>query len=173
MADLGSAGALYGKEQADDDERDDDDVHLVVAHDAVDRGDGAQALDGGGDGDRRGEDAVCEQGCTAKHGGDDEPFAVLPYDAVEGEDAALSVIIGLEGDEYVFDGGEQRDRPDDERKRAEDELLGDGHDAALARKQRLGDVHGRRADVAVHDAQGDEHRADAYRDRGRTVPVLG
>ncbi|VWM24119.1 Uncharacterised protein [Collinsella intestinalis] len=173
MADLGSAHALHREQQAHDDERDDHDVHLVVAHDVVHGGDGAQALDGRGDGHRRGEDAVGQKRGAAEHGGHDQPFAVFAHDAVEREDAALAVVVGLEGDEHVLDGGQQRDRPDDERERAEDELLGHGHDAALACKQRLGDVHGRRADVAVHDAQGDEHRADAYRDRGRTVPVLG
>ena len=46
MADLGSAHALHREQQAHDDERDDHDVHLVVTHDVVHGGDGAQALDG-------------------------------------------------------------------------------------------------------------------------------
>ena len=157
-ADLAGAGALDGEQQAYDHQCDDDHVGLALADKVLHGGNGPQALDGGRDGDRGREDAVGQQGGAAQHGGNDEPFAVFAHDAVEGEDAALAVVAGLEGHEDVLHRGEQRDGPDDQRQGAQDELLGHLHDAALSGEQRLGDVHGRGADVAVHDAQRDEHR---------------
>ena len=118
----------------------------------------------GGDGYGGGEHAVGEQRRAAEHGGDDEPLAEAAHDAVEREDAAFAAVVGLERDEHVLYGGEQRHRPDDERERAEHELLGDAHDAAVAGKERFRDVHGRGADIAVDNADGDEHGAEAHRD---------
>ena len=93
--------------------------------------DGAQAFNGRGDRDRGGEDAVGEQRRAADHGGKDQPRRHLAYEAEQGEDAALVVVIGLHGDQHVLDRGHERHGPDDERKRAQDHVLADSADAAV------------------------------------------
>ena len=92
---------------------------------------GAQALDGRGDRDGGGEDAVGKQCCTADHGGQNQPWCHLAYEAEQGEDAAFVVVICLHGDQHVLDRGHERHGPDDERERAQDHVLADGTDAAV------------------------------------------
>ena len=145
--------------------RDGDDTTLVVTEHGMDRRDGAQALDGRGDGNGRRQDAVGEERRAAQHGGDDEPLAAALDQAVQGKDAALAVVVGAQRDQHVLDGRQQRDRPHDKGERAEHELLRDASDAAVAGNERLGYIHGAGADIAIHHAQRDEHRRDAHRNR--------
>ena len=159
LADRGGARALDSKEHAEDGNGDHHDDALVVADDAIDEVDRAQALDRGRDGDGRGEDAVGEQGRTADHGREEEPFAAALDQAIEGEDAALVVVVGLHGNEDVLDGGDERDRPDEQRQRAEHDVLAHGGKAAVASHDRLEGVHRARADVTVHDPERHEHHA--------------
>ena len=93
--------------------------------------DGTQALNGCGDRDRGGEDAVGEQRRAADHGGENQPWRHLAHETEQGEDAAFVVVVGLHGDYHVLDRGHERHGPDDERKRAQDHVLADGTDAAV------------------------------------------
>ena len=159
LADRGGSRLLQEEEHAQDADDDRHDDALVVADDGVDEVDGAQALDGGGDGHGRGEDAVGEQRRAADHRGDDEPAPAALDQAVEREDAALVVVVGLHGNEDVLDRCDEGERPDDEGEGAQDHVLGHGGEPAVAGDDRLQGVHRAGADVAVHDAQGDEdHR---------------
>ena len=173
LADGGGAGALHGKQHAQDDDGDGHDDVLVGADDGVERVDGAQALDRGGDGDRRREDAVREEGGAADHGGEDEPLSAAADEGVQREDATLVVVVGLHGDEDVLDGGDERERPDDERERAQDRVLTHGGETAVVRHDRLERVHGAGADVAVDDAQCDEDHARGQRDAVVPAPLGG
>ena len=68
---------------------------------------------------------------AADHGGQNQPWCHLAYEAEQGEDAAFVVVVGLHGDQYILDRGHERHGPDDERKRAQDHVLADGTDAAV------------------------------------------
>ena len=172
-ADLGRADALHQEEHNDDGKRDGHDAALIVAQHGMDCRDGAQALDGRGNGNGRCQDAVGEQRGATQHGGDDEPLAATLDQAVQGKDTALAVVVGAQRDQHVLDGRQQRDRPHDKGERAEHELLRDASDAAVAGNERLGYIHGAGADIAVHHAQRDEHRRDAHRNRSVRGCLLG
>ena len=173
VTDLGRADALHQEEHDDDGKRDGDDATLVIAQYGMDRGNGAQALDGRGHGNGRRQDAVGEQRGAAQHGGDDEPLAAALDQAIQGEDAALAVVVGTQRDEHVLDSGQQRDRPYDKGERAEHELLRHTSDAAVAGNERFGYIHGAGADIAVHHAQRDKHRRDAHRNRSVRSCLFG
>ena len=173
VTDLGRTDALYQEERDDDGERNGDDAALVIAQHGMDRRDGAQALDGRGNGNGRRQDAVGEQRGATQHGGDDKPLATALDQAVQGKDAALTMVIGAQRDEHILDGGQQRDRPHDKGERAKHELLRHASDAAVAGNERLGYIHRAGADIAVHHAQRDEHRRDAHRNRSVRGCLLG
>ena len=173
MTDLGRADALNQEEHDDNGERNGDDAALVIAQHGMDRRDGAQALDGCGNGNGRRQDAVGEQRGATQHGGDDKPLAAALDQAVQGKDAALTMVIGTQRDQHVLDGRQQRDRPHDKGERAKHELLRDASDAAVAGNERLGYIHRAGADIAVHHAQRDEHRRDAHRNRSVRGCLLG
>ena len=160
-ADFRRADALDQKQNDDDCERDDDDLALIVAQKRVHGGNGAQALDSGRDGDGRGQDSVGEKSRAAEHGGHDKPRGMALDQAIQCKDAALAMVVGAHANEHVLDSRKQRDRPDDERKRAENELLGNAAESAVAGDERLGYVHGARADIAVNDTEGHKHRRQA------------
>ena len=173
MTDLGRTDTLYQEERNDDGKRDGHNAALIVTQHGMDRRDGAQALDGRGNGNGGRQDAVSEQCGAAQHGGDDEPLAATLDQAVQSKDTALAVVVGAQRDQHVLDGRQQRDRPYDERERAEHELLRDASDAAVAGNERLGYIHGAGADIAIHHAQRDEHRRDAHRNRSVRSCLLG
>ena len=173
MTDLGRTDALHQEEHDDNGKRDGDNATLVVAQHGVHRRDGAQTLNCRGHGDGRREDAVGKQRGTAQHGRDDEPLAAALDQAVQGEDTALTVVVGAQRDEHVLNGRQQRDRPHDKGERAEHELLRDASDAAVAGNECLGHIHGAGADIAIHHAQRDEHRRDAHRDRSVRSYLFG
>ena len=157
LADCRGACLLHGKEDAENNEGDANDDGLVVSDDAVEEVDGAQALDGGGHGDGGGEDAVGEKCRASDHGGDDEPLAAAPDEAVQCEDAALVVVVGLHSNQHVLDRGDERDGPDEQRQCAKNHVLAHGGQSAVAGHDGLEGVHGAGTDVAVDDAQSYKH----------------
>ena len=161
LADAAGAGVLDREKRRDDDQGDDNDLDLARAEKAVHHFHASKAFHGGGDGDGRGQDAVGQQGRTPQHRGDDEPLAAAAHQREQREDAALAVVVRLHGDQHVFDGGQQGDGPDDEGERADDKGLVDLGDPAVALEDRLHDVHGRGADVAVDDPNGHEEHAES------------
>ena len=68
LADRRGTGALHGKQAADNDDGDDDYIGLAVTQKRMAPLDSAQALDGRGNRDGGGEDAVGEQRRAADHG---------------------------------------------------------------------------------------------------------
>ena len=164
LADGGGSRLLHEEERAQDGQGDGHDDALVVSHDGVAEVDGAQALDGGGDRHGGGEDAVGQEGGAAHHGGDDEPLGAAPDQAIEGEDAALVVVVGLHGNQDVLDGGDERERPDDEGEGAQHHVGAHGGQSAVAAHDGLERVHRARADVSVDHTQGDEDHTRGERD---------
>ena len=79
---------------------------------------------------------------------------------IQGEDAAFALVVDTHGDEHVFDGGDQRYRPEHQRQHAEHGLTVGVGDAALAGKERLRGVQGRCSDVAVDHAERDDGHAE-------------
>ena len=154
LADAAGAGVLDGKEHRNNEKRDDDDLGLPRAEEAVHHCHASQALHRGGHGDGGGQHPVGQQGRAAQHGGQDQPFAAVFHQRVEGENAALAVVVGLHGDQHVLDRGQQRDRPDHQRQGADDEALVDMFNAAVALQDGFHDVHRGGADVAVHNSDG-------------------
>lgn len=131
LADAARARVLHGKKRRDDAERDDDDARLAASEEPVHHRDTAKSLNRRGHGHRRRQHAVGKQRRAAKHRRHDEPLAAAAHERIEREDTALAVVVRLHGDEHVLDGREQRDRPDDERQRADNEWLVDLRDAAV------------------------------------------
>lgn len=122
-------------------------------------GDAAQTLHGGGDGDGGSQYAVCQQGRAAQHGRDDQPLAAVFYQGVEGEDTALAMVVRFHGDEYVLDGGQQRDGPDHQGQRSDNESLVRLADTAVPLQDGFHHVHRGGADIAVDDADGHQDHA--------------
>ena len=161
LPDPAGAGVLDREECRDDDQRDDDDLPLAGAEKAVHALNAAKAFHGGGNRDRRGQDAVGQQGRATQHRGDDQPLGAVPDQRVEGEDPALAVVVRLHGDQYILERREQGDGPDHQGEGTDDEIPVDLCDASVALEDRLHDVHGRGADVAVDDADGHEEHAES------------
>lgn len=65
---------------------------------------GPQAFNGGGNGNGRRDNAICQQGGAADHAEYNCPPGVAPYKGVQGKDAAFTFIICPEGKNYVFNG---------------------------------------------------------------------
>ena len=74
--------------------------------------------------------------------------------------AAFALVVDTHGDEHVFDGGDQRYRPEHQRQHAEHGLTVGVGDAALTGKERLRGVQGRCSDVAVDHAERDDGHAE-------------
>ena len=161
LADTAGALVLYRKKHGDDRERNEYDLPLSRAEKAVHARDRAQALHRGRDRDGGGQHPVGEQGRAAEHGRQDPPLAEVLHQRVEREDTALTVVVRLHGDQHIFDGGEQRDRPDHEGQRADDEALIHVLQAAVALQDRLHHVHRGGPDVAVDDPDGHQKQAKA------------
>ena len=161
LADAAGAGVLDGEEHGDDEQGDEHHLGLARAEKAAHGIDAAQALDRGGHGDGRREHAVGQQRGAAQHGGQDQPFAAVLHQRVERENAALAVVVGLHGNQHVFDGGQQGDGPDHEGQGADEEALVHVGDAAVALQDGLHHVHRRGADVAVDDPDGHKKETEA------------
>ena len=160
LADLAGAGPLGQKEQGDDEQGDEHHRALAAAQKAVHGLDAAQTFHRRGDSDGRGQHPVGKQCRAPQHGREDEPPAAVFYQRVEGEDAALAVVVRLHGNENIFEGGEQGDGPDDQGQRADDEALVHLGDAAVALQDGLHHVHGGGTDVPVYDADGHKEETE-------------
>ena len=167
LADARGAGTLDHEQDAEDDDRDADHDMLVVAYELASKLDGPESLDSGRDRDGRCQDAICQKGSAADHGGDDEPLRAAAHEAVEREDAALALVVRLHCDEDILDSRDQGDRPDDEGQSADDHIVVDRGQAAVAGDDGLDRVHRRCADVAVDDAERDQDHAHGQRNRAR------
>ena len=161
FSDPAGAGVLNRKERRDDDKRDDDDLPLAGAEKAVHALDAAKAFHGGGDRDRRRQNAVGQQGRSAQHRGNNQPLCTVTHQRVEGEDSALAVVVRLHGDQHILDRRQQCNGPDHQGEGSDDEIPVDLCDAPVALEDRLHDVHGRGADVAVDDADGHKEHAES------------
>ena len=117
-------------------------------------GDGSQALDGGGDGDGRCDDAVGHKGCGADGSHGIEPFsAAFLHQGIEREDSTLAAVVGAEGYDDVFDGGLDCQGPEDARHGAED--IG-GIKALVGADYGFHDIKRGCADIAEDDAECDK-----------------
>lgn len=154
LADAARSGALHEKQREDYRKRQDYHAGLPRAEERVHHGVGAQTLDRRRHRDRGGQYAVGQHRRAADHRRKDQPLAAAAHQRVQREDAALAVVVGAHGDENVLYRRQQGYRPDNERQRADDQLLRGLREAAVALDDRLHDVHRRGADVAVDDADG-------------------
>ena len=165
LADLAGARMLHGKQRGDDGQSDDHNLQLPGTEEAVHALNAAQAFHRGGHGNGRGQHAVGQQGRAAQHRRDDQPLPAGFDQRVQRKDAAFSVVVRLHGDQHIFYRGQQRNRPDHQRKRTDDELLVDAGDSAVALHDRLHHVQRGCSDVAVHNA-------DGYQEHGKTESFL-
>ena len=118
LADRRSAGALHGKQAADNDDGDDDDVGLAVAQKRMAPLDSAQALDGRGDRDGGVRMPSASSAAPPIMAGRISHGATLRTKLNRAKMPPLVVVIGLHGDNHVLDRGHERHGPDDERKRS-------------------------------------------------------
>ena len=95
---------------------------------------------------------------NADHEYPDRPAAEAPaHHRDQRQDPALAVVVGAQHEGDVFDGDDDRQRPEDQRQHAEN-LLGRGRRATGRRMQRLAQrIDRARADVAIDDAERAEH----------------
>ena len=161
FSDPAGSGMLHGKECGDDAQCDDDDLPLTGSEEAVHALNAAESFHGGGDRYRRCQNAVGQQGRAAQHRRNNQPLGAVADQGIERKDPALSVVVRFHGDQYVLDRRQQGDGPDDEGEGTDDEVSVDLCDAPVALKDRLHDVHGRGADVAIDDADGHEEHAES------------
>lgn len=156
-ADGGGAVALHQEQAGDDGQGGGDDEGGEVG------GNDFQTLNGGKNGDGGGDDAVTEKQACAHDAEDADNVAgfCAAGDAGgqghEGEGAAFAVIVGAHDEGDIFEGDDDRQRPEDQRENAIDIwglLAGllEIAEGGLQGVERAG------AEVAVDDAEnGDEH----------------
>ena len=138
-----------------DGEQDEQDERRRRQHDRLQaRGDLLDAFEGRQHRDRRRDRAVAvdERGAEQADGDDDRPPLLLDAEqGHQGDDAALPVVVDPHGEVDVLDGGDEEERPQDQRQRAEH-----------GRRVRMGSgvvehgfqrVERARADVAEHHAE--------------------
>ena len=159
-ADAFGAARLHGEQHDDDDHGDHQRQVAVFLEQRLQWRQRLQAFDRGADRHGRGEHGIGEERRAAEHGGDGEPCAMPANQRIQGEDAAFALVVDTHGDEHVFDGGDQRYRPEHQRQHAEHGLTVGVGDAALAGKERLRGVQGRCSDVAVDHAERDDGHAE-------------
>ena len=118
-----------------------------------------QALDSRGDGDGRGDNSVGNE-CAGTYDGQHvvPSLAPLADEGVEGQDAALALVVGTQRHQHILDGGLQGERPDDARHGTQDIV---GVERWVGTQNGVHDVERRGADVAKDDAYGHEHAKPA------------
>ena len=161
-ADCRRAAALNDEQRGQQHQRDRNDVGLEERRRDLEPLDGAQHRD------RRRDDAVAIEQRGADQARRHDP-QVPPLVAVRGaqhqrgqrQKPTLAAVIGAHDDKDVFDRHDQRERPDDQGKRAQDRRL-----ARIGKlDQRLADrIKRRGADIAIDDAE---------RRQGQAVPQIG
>ena len=146
---------LQGEESEDDDEGDRYDQVLERR-----RGD-AESFDGAEHGDGRRDDAVAVEQCRPEDADRREQrprrgrALARAYQRQQREDPALAPVVGAHDHREVFEGDDEIQRPEDERKDPENVLATHGK-AVRSRETLLECVERAGADVAVHDADGAE-----------------
>ena len=89
---------------------------------------------------------------------------ILEYTAdcirIQGKNTSLAMVIRFHGDQHIFDGGQQGDRPEYQRQGADNKLLIDLTDTAVARHDGLHDIQRRSTDIAVNNTDGYQKHAD-------------
>ena len=156
-ADAVSSPALEGEQEREQHDGDGNDGEVELG-----RGDG-DAFHGRKHADGRRDHAVAKEEAGAEQQepqhGRQATLAWLVEQAEQGEHAAFAVILGLQDEDGVLDGNDDRQRPDDQRDSAVDFVrreLG----AAVAGKHQVQRIEGRGADVAVDDPQRSHHQTD-------------
>ena len=160
-------------EQADDDHNGDHQRQFFVfAHDRFQQRQCFQAFHCRADRDGRRKHGIGEERGAAQHGGNRKPCPIFADQRIQCEDAAFAVVVDAHGDEHVFDGGDQRDRPEDQRQDAQHRGAIRMRQTALAVEERLHGVQRRGTDVAVYHAKRhDGHgRRDLVRAGLETAP---
>ncbi len=168
------APGLHG-EQRDEDA--DGDGHFRGGEAGVDE---AQALHGREHGDGRGDDGIAieqrsGEKCRQRDGTKNFGLRGLASDiGKQGEGPALALVIRPHGDENVFHGHDEDERPEDQRKHAHDMKKIDGQ-LVVANKAVLEGVKRACADIAEDDAQrAERQQAGVWRtggEDGRRVRV--
>jgi hypothetical protein len=164
--------ATLDQEQADQDD------HRGRYHEGVEiRGGDRRALHGGEYRDGRGDDAIAIEQRRAEQADEHEHPAAPPHwwlprrdECRQGQDAALTVVVGPHHDGEVLDADDEYERPEHEGQQAEDVVLDDRQLVAVS-LERL--PHGEQrvgADVAEDHAQGAEGQSHGAGVGGVAVP---
>src|SRR6185312_12488826 len=82
----------------------------------------AQTLNCGGYGNRRRNDTIRQEGSCTDNGRYGQPFTVASHQGIQRKNSALAVVIGLERDKDVFEGGLQCQCPKHAGYTAEDKV---------------------------------------------------
>lgn len=158
-ADAFGAARLHGEQHDDDDHGDHQRQVAVFLEQRLQWRQRLQTFDRGADRHGRGEHGIGEERRAAEHGGMASHAPCLRISEYRAK-MPPSPVVDTHGDEHVFDGGDQRYRPEHQRQHAEHGLTVGVGDAALAGKERLRGVQGRCSDVAVDHAERDDGHAE-------------
>ena len=159
FTDFTGTGVLHRKQDADNGQRDQHHHQLTFAQQFVHQRDAAKAFHRRGNRHRRRQNAVSQQGRTAQNRRDHQPFAVMAHQRIEGKDAAFPVVIGLHGNDHIFNGGQQRHRPDHQRQRTDNKIFTNGRKTTVALHDGFHHVQRRSSDVAINDTDGHKKHA--------------
>ncbi len=151
-ADLAGAAVLHGEQAHDDRTGDRHHVGLQFGCGHLQPLHGGQHRHGGRDDPVAEEQAGADDPDHGQHG----PAPSVRHRALrqrhEREDAALALVVGAHDQHHVFQGDDDDQRPEDERKDAEDLAFGNP-DAGEVVQARLERVERAGADIAIHDAE--------------------
>ncbi len=150
------AEALDGEQDREDDERDRHDIGVEGGRHHL------QAFDRREHRDRRRDDRVAEEQRRPAYADDEDRAAGARIGAAgkrhQRQRAALALVVGAQNEDHVFDGDDDRQRPDDQRQHAQN-FHAHGRPAAGGGVQRLAKRIDRAgADVAIDDAERAEHQ---------------
>src|SRR6185437_7174190 len=112
-----------------------------------------EPLDGGGNGDGRGNDTVRQQRPGADDGGVDQELPIAADQCIERENAAFPMVIRLQCNDHIFERRLQGQGPEDTRNGAEDQSL---VDPTPFGEDRLQCIQRRSTDVSIYNAEGNE-----------------
>ena len=161
LADFTGARMLHGKQRGNDCQRDDDNLQLSATQEPVHALNAAQAFHRSCHGDRRRQNAVGQERRTAQHGRNNQPLPAGLDQCVQREDAAFPVVVRLHGNQHILYRGQERDRPDHQRQRTDDEMLIHTGNTAVALHDRFHHVQRGSSDVAVDNADGYQEHGEA------------
>ena len=146
---LPAACALEEEDGGNNDRGDDHNGEMPLSEQTVEHWDAAHALNRCRHRDRRHQHAVGEERRAANHRRYDQIFPALLDESVDGENAALAVVVRTHGDHDVLHGREQGYCPEYHGQYAENKFAAHAGHAAAALQHRLHDVQGGSAYIAV------------------------